>query len=462
MAIVLPELPDEVWNHIFQFLPPVVQHKTVSLVCKHWLKLIRNGLRHLKVTRNLYMKYFGLPWNFIYGIKISDDRLNIMMQEYLNIWPYVQSIDFYYIGETKPEDLLTKSLDYFKRLWDLPFLKSLYLSVYCHKYRSMSFSGIFFKPNSIKIQYTRMYCEDSGLHELFSHVKLFTNLLKGTEIEYLSIGRAHNMGLMSENPEYVRTMEQFLTSNINNIQELCLHDINAKSKLLTVLEPLMKTDNYKLKKVFLTFQGRGISKDFLLLQNLNQLTKLKIRQAAFRFEDFNLIGQTCHSLEVFHFEGASDSDIGFTYITLSRLAQFLSGWKALKTIKDIRITNINAVNKCQSFEDLEEYSHNCLHPDDCVPVQEDFKRDAELHLVDIMKNFYSKDCFILILFYNVHFLPIINIDIDWEHPNLKNLLLAKNREDDIRVEYLPYDLMYDFPEYFDIVNTCYYVLKPKK
>ena len=87
MALALPDLPDEILNHIFQFLSPVVLHKTVSLVCKHWLKLIRNGLRHLKVTRSLYMKYFGLPWNFIYGIKISDDRLNIMMQKYLKIWP---------------------------------------------------------------------------------------------------------------------------------------------------------------------------------------------------------------------------------------------------------------------------------------------------------------------------------------------------------------------------------------
>ena len=450
MALPLPDLPDEVWNHIFQLLPPMVQQKTVSLVCKHWLKLIRNGLHQLKVTRSLYLKYFGLPWDFIYGIKISDEELNSMMLNYLKIWPYVHYIDFYYVGDKKPEDLLQMSLNDFKKLWNLPFLKSLKMNVKCQDYWSASFSGITFKQNSTIIPLVHFYCEEDELHRVFSEFKSFMKILKGKEVEALSIGRGKYMKSMSQNQEYVSLMKDFLTSNVNNIANLYVTDHDGKSQLKTVLEPLMKPNNCTLNHIYLAFdEDRGISKDFRLLQNLNHLTSLRIDRAAFRYEDFNLLAQNCLFLEVFHFEGASERDSGFTFVPISRLGQFLTEFKSMKTIKDMRIVNISPVNRTRTPQEIEEYLHDCLHPQDCISVEADVKGDAELHLVDVMKDAYSKNCFIFILFYNIHYLSINETVLNDDHPNKKSLLLAKNRETHIRVEFTKHDELLQFPEYFE-------------
>ena len=443
------EIPDEIWIHIFQFLPPKVLHKTVSLVCKHWLKLIRNGVRHLKVTTNLFIKYFGLEWNFVYGIKISDKKLNDMMLEYLKLWPYLQSLEVDYVGKTPTKTLLNKSLDEFKKMWNLPFLQSLHLDAYWHLNRVHT-NGITYKSNATMIDSIHMFCDDSRIAEFAADFKLFTETIRSNRVKRISIIRSKHTEMMAQSSDFGRTLGDFLTMNINNINELRLHEHNAKSVLLSVLEPLMKPSNYKLREVFLSFEGRGMSKDFKLLQNLKHLTTLKISQASFRFEDFNLLSQTCSHLEVFHFEGSSWTDVGSTYLPVSRLTQFLSGFKSLQTIKDIRITNISPVIKTRSPQDIEEYSHVCVHPQDCLPVQDNFKEDAEIHLLDVMKNLYSPKCFILILFYNVHCLSLINNDgLSRSHKNLYSLLLAKDREDYIRVEYIKYDLLLQFPEYIE-------------
>ena len=91
-------LPQEILCHIFSFLSPKVLHTTVSLVCKDWLEIVRNGTKSLVLKKPFLKKYFQL-----HALPIDDGKLNSLMDAYLKMWPNVQKIEMDWIGKTPPE-----------------------------------------------------------------------------------------------------------------------------------------------------------------------------------------------------------------------------------------------------------------------------------------------------------------------------------------------------------------------
>ena len=91
-------LPQEILCHIFSFLSPKVLHTTVSLVCKDWLEIVRNGTKSLVLKKPFLKKYFQL-----HALPIDDGKLNSLMDAYLKMWPNVQKIEMDWIGKTPLE-----------------------------------------------------------------------------------------------------------------------------------------------------------------------------------------------------------------------------------------------------------------------------------------------------------------------------------------------------------------------
>ena len=462
------ELPNELWSYIFHFLPLPILHKTVSLVCKHWLKIVREDTKHLKLSSRFFMKYYDLRWDMIYGVRVPDKLFNEIISEYLEVWPKLQSIDLSYIGKKREETFMKMSLKDFKRKWNLPFLKTLKISCWsfgseCHCFSAY---GLTFESHSINVHHMFLSYPFRGsisVQEWISNLKSFLKLMANKEIQSLTIHNADYMSTFLKNSELVGLLHDFLTVHINSIRCLSITDQNSNCDLLPVLNPLMIPCNSNLEKVSLIFKDkdtRGIGKDFKLLQNLNNLTTLKITDAVFRFVDFDLIGQACQSLEVFHLKGQYSPN-SLTYLSVSQLADFLSGFKSMKSMKDMRIINISPLDKHPDPNDFEErYVHACSHPRGCKPVQKKFKNDVNLLLVDIMKQLYASNCFILILYYNIHYSSLDNI-FQQRHDllNLRHFLIAKDRAKEIRLEYMKFTTYPTFPEYFDGDNCWNDVLK---
>ena len=429
---------------------------------------MREDTKHLKLSPRFFKKYYDLKWDFIYGVQVPDKLFNEIISEYLNVWPKVQSIDLSYIGKKREETFLKMSLKDFKIKWNLPFLKTLKIS--CWRFRSQcdcfSAFGLTFESHSTKVDHfslTYPFRGSVSVQEWMSNLNSFLKIMVNKEIQKVTFHNAERMSAMVKNSEFIGILHDFLTTHINNIRCLSVTDQNSSSDILAVVKPLMTPSNLKLEEVSLMFKDkdtRGISKDFKLLRNLNNLTTLKITDAVFRFVDFDLIGQACQSLEVFHLKGQYSPN-SLTYLSVSQLADFLSGFKSMKSMKDMRIINISPLDKHPDPNDFEErYVHACSHPRGCKPVQKKFKNDVNLLLVDIMKQLYASNCFILILYYNIHYSSLDNI-FQQRHDllNLRHFLIAKDRAKEIRLEYMKFTTYPTFPEYFDGDNCWNDVLK---
>ena len=119
------DLPDEIWSYIFKHLSSNVLHNTVSLVCKSWLKIIRNDVRHLDLKHHFLDKLFDEKDKTKF---IADEPLNSLMSDCLKIWPKVQTIEMDWVWRPKEENSFWKNfydltLDDFKKAWNLPFIK---------------------------------------------------------------------------------------------------------------------------------------------------------------------------------------------------------------------------------------------------------------------------------------------------------------------------------------------------
>ena len=80
-------LPQDVWSHIFRFLPQNFLHTNVSFVCKYWLEIIRKDTKYLRLGEHFLKKYFELE-----TLKLNDEKLDSLMTNYLMLWPNVRFI----------------------------------------------------------------------------------------------------------------------------------------------------------------------------------------------------------------------------------------------------------------------------------------------------------------------------------------------------------------------------------
>ena len=466
---MIMQLPDELWCHIFKFLPPIVLHKTVSLVCKYWLALVRNDTRHIRLRCTFLNSYFELKYNG--WPPVQRRKLDTLLSNYLKIWPKLQSIDIHWICEKfKEHDLFDTSLDDFKMIWNVPLVKSISIDIIVQK-PPISAYEVKFKSNSICFPSCR-FIENVHSQTWRENLRWWSEKLDRVEMEEFSFGMygPHGHGqlsILAQNPEAVLFVDKILTNNIDNIKRLIIGDCEKTCNLDPFLKPLLKRRNVKLKNLCLRYHhGRqGLSRSIQVLQSLQNLTHLEISQAAFRLEDFLLMGKTFHGLKVFHVEcgdpfwdGYEDE---FTYLSVFQLKEFLTTFQSMKTLIDFRITNLCPMDRNSNHQ---EYSENCSFPKKCKTAQENFKKDAELQLIPILKEEFSANCFVLIVFLNIHHLKMFENDvykdnIPYEHRNMNCLLLVKDKGN-IELDLIKY-YIFPMPEHF-VYSECLYVSKPKR
>ena len=480
------ELPIELWRHIFSHLSPALLHKTVSLVCKHWLRIVRDNVKHLKLHKNFILKLFKITR--LQSVPVSEDKLNIVMARYLNVWPRLEVIEMDWVWKMQDEDkfqdqkdLFKFTLDYFKRSWNLPFINSIIINEITVKdytlSRGISCEGIVYKLNSVDLKNIEI---DFERVELENNADWFKT--KVGKIETFCALQCKCMHYIDEDdfPRDAKVLKEFLTPQIGSIRTLKLYNVDDDISVEPILKPLAKSHNTTLQEVIISYDGAcEHNDDFELLKKLtnlksitifktepfpdlfshqpirqdipyiqpyeNSLTYLRITKAALGGDDLNLIADYCRSLEVLRIEGADDGPYCYTQLNIGHVASFLSTFYSRNCIKEVRITNIVTY---PWHPDCEE---RCLDCSRCQEHRDDFKKNVEDELVQTITNNYTSSTFIFIMFLNINHLPTIGYDnIDYSDPKYAAILVVKDRDKDVKVEHTQYNL--DFEEYFEYKN----------
>ena len=363
------ELPEELWSYIFKFLPKKFKHKTVSLVCKHWLEIVRKDERHLVLEKSFLDKYFDIQsW------PVKDRDLKVWLLSFLKLWPNAQFIELDWIGETYDKDFLSLTLDDFKLLLGLSFVKSLQINTADYPMKGpIVCKGIIYNSDSISLQETYFSCKDDTSDLIQALTWLKENV---KSVQEFSVSDSYEMIRLTRNPQCVKALAEFLTAKMNCILRVNIYDSDKRSKLSPVLKPLAVSENLTLKEVFITCEKPGYSRDLELLKNLknlktikinkyvsfhenfgleipfvgvgNKLKYLQIENAAIRFFDLKIIGKTCQVLETLRIEGAENDKSAFTYLPIYELSHFLSTCICRCTLKELRITNISSIPRDRS------------------------------------------------------------------------------------------------------------------
>ena len=482
------ELPIELWRHIFSHLSPVVLHKTVSLVCKDWLKMVRDDVKHFKLHKKFILKLFKVTR--LQSVSVSEDKLNLVMARYLNAWPRLEVIEMDWVWKMQDEDkfqdqkdLFKFTLDYFKRSWNLPFIKSIIINEITVRDYTLSkgicCEGIVYKSDSVDLKKIVIDLE---------RVKLAINSdwfsTKIGKVETFCASQCMCMDYIDEDdfPREAIVLKEFLTAQVGSIKTLKLYDVADDITLEPVLKPLAKSHNTTLQNILISYEEGAIehNSDFELLKKLtnlksitifkaepfrdlfslqpplrqdipyiqpyeNSLTYLRITKAALGGDDLNLIADYCRSLEVLRIEGADDGPYCYTQLNIGHVASLISTFYSRNCIKEVRITNIVTY---PWHPDCEE---RCLDCSRCQEHRDDFKKNVEDELVQTITNNYTSSTFIFIMFLNINHLPTIGYDnIDYTDSKYAALLVVKDRDKDVKVEHTQYNL--DFEEYFEYKN----------
>ena len=119
-------LPEEIWCRIFAYLDPFTIHEAVSVVCKDFLRIVRQDKRlsgSLKLSRRFLQRYFN---HFDIWSKLETNKFHLGLSEFLKKWPKVTEIEIHWLPNQDQESLLLQfTLQTFKELWNTSYLKSV-------------------------------------------------------------------------------------------------------------------------------------------------------------------------------------------------------------------------------------------------------------------------------------------------------------------------------------------------
>lgn len=320
-----------------------------------------------------------------------------------------------------------------------------------------------------------------------------------TSLKWLveKVGKIEVIGVYEDNDEgsdkarLNKVIEDFIHAKIDSIKMLKLNRLtHVDGNLKPILQPLMKSTNLQHVKIYFNMEAYGYIKDMMLLKELknlksisidrsaasfpdnyyreipfinvsNNLTFLRIESAAMRIAQLLLIGRCCQHLETLRIEGEDANETAFTHFTIRQLQKFLLEFKSANTIQEMIITNILASDQ-QPIQDpmYGEFSHICETSNSQV------RREAQRFLVPALQDRYSSNCFVFILYSDVHHLmTLADSDDEGGNPNLSGTLIVKDKGIE-KVTSEAYDQPI-FDRYFDhIDNDPYdtfgdYVLKSK-
>ena len=471
------ELPEELWSHIFSFLSSKVLHKTVSLVCKDWLRIVRYNVRYLNLRRRFLDKLFDGKYESYNKYQcVTEEKMNEVMSNYLKKWPKLQSLAMFWCSKSiKDEDLLNFSLTDFKKWWNLPYIKSITLCNDRIWKKPVRYDSLTYTEESLDIQGIH-FDLDSDLNELEKSFRwLVDNVGK---IEAIEVKEAN--GKDSEKAKLNKVIEDFVNAKIDTIKMLKLYSLTKMDgNLKPILQPLVKSTNLQHVKMYFNRDARGYTRDLKFLKELkhlksihidksdctfldnfkneipfigvsNNLTFLLIEGAAMRIEQLLLIGNVCQCLETLRIEGEADNENTFTHFTIRQLEKFLLEFKAVNTIQEMRLIHIMASDRY-----------------DCRTSNSLVKREAQFVLQPVLEDRYSASCFVFILYNDVHHLMTLDDpNGNWGNPNLFGTLIVKEESNGVKVTSEAYNQPI-FDRYFDRIendsgNTYGdYVLKSK-
>ena len=119
-------LPEEIWCRIFAYLDPFTIHKAVSVVCKDFLRIVRQDKRlsgSLKLSRRFLQRYFN---HFDIWRKLEESKFHLGMSDFLKKWPKVTEIEIYWLpNQDQGSILLQFTLQTFKEFWNASKLKTV-------------------------------------------------------------------------------------------------------------------------------------------------------------------------------------------------------------------------------------------------------------------------------------------------------------------------------------------------